>query len=53
MTKIQSASGGSNVLVIEHWNLRIICNLMLVICDAWLVLDEFLLTTEDGTARCV
>jgi hypothetical protein len=33
MTKIQSASGGSNVLVIEYWNLRFICNLVLVIWD--------------------
>ena len=35
MTKIQSASGGSNVfvLVIEYWNLRFICNLVLGIWD--------------------
>jgi hypothetical protein len=32
MTKIQSACG-SNVMVIEYWNLRFICNLVLVIWD--------------------
>jgi hypothetical protein len=28
MTKIQSASGGSNVLNIEYWNLDIVCYLL-------------------------
>jgi hypothetical protein len=31
MTKIQSASGGSNVLNIENWNLEFICYLGIVI----------------------
>jgi hypothetical protein len=31
MTKIQSASGGSNVLNIEYWNLEFICYLGIVI----------------------
>ena len=31
MTKIQSASGGSNVMVIEYWNLEFICFLGIVI----------------------
>jgi hypothetical protein len=31
MTKIQSASGGSNVSKIEYWNLEFICNLGIVI----------------------
>jgi hypothetical protein len=31
MTKIQSASGGSNVLNIEYWNLVIVCYLGIVI----------------------
>jgi hypothetical protein len=31
MTKIQSASGGSNVLDIEYWNLEFICYLGIVI----------------------
>jgi hypothetical protein len=34
MTKIQSASGGSNVLVIEYWNLKFICNLVLGMWDS-------------------
>jgi hypothetical protein len=31
MTKIQSASGGSNVLNIDYWNLEFICYLGIVI----------------------
>ena len=33
MTKIQSASGGSNVLDIEYWNFEFICYLGIVIWD--------------------
>jgi hypothetical protein len=44
MTKIQSASGGSNVLNIEYWNLEFVCYLAIVIwCFSnWsLVFNEF------------